>query len=115
MLVYCDSVILIYYFDHVGALQVRAANRLAALHTAKDQVVVSDMVRMECRVMPIRQSDQMKLALFDDFFTSPDVVQVPLVTARVRSGDAKSRRSTITRQLIPSISLPPWNTDVTAF
>jgi hypothetical protein len=60
MLIYCDSVILIYYFDHVGTLQTRAANRLAALQTAKDQIVVSDMVRLECRVMPIRQAHRRK-------------------------------------------------------
>lgn len=48
MLIYCDSVILIYYFDHVGALQTRAANRLAALRLAKDQIVISDLVRLEC-------------------------------------------------------------------
>jgi uncharacterized protein len=81
MLIYCDSVILIYYFDHVGSLQTRAADRLAALHAAKDQVAVSDMVRMECRVMPIRQSDKAKLDLFDNFFDSPDVVQVALTKA----------------------------------
>jgi predicted nucleic acid-binding protein len=81
MLIYCDSVILIYYFDHVGVLQTRAANRLAAMHTARDQIVVSDMVRLECRVMPIRQADKTKLDSFDRFFASPDVVHVPLVTA----------------------------------
>jgi predicted nucleic acid-binding protein len=81
MLIYCDSVILIYYVDHVGALQTRAANRLAAIHSAKDQIVVSDMVRLECRVMPIRQSDKTRLDLFDNFFSSPDVMHVPLVTA----------------------------------
>jgi predicted nucleic acid-binding protein len=81
MLIYCDSVILIYFFDHVGALQVRAANRLAAIHTAGDRIAVSDLVRMECRVMPVRLGDTTKLALFDSFFTQPDVLSVPLITA----------------------------------
>ena len=31
MLVYCDSVILMYFFDHVGPFNVRATNRLAAM------------------------------------------------------------------------------------
>jgi predicted nucleic acid-binding protein len=78
VVIYCDSVILIYFFDHVGPLQVRAANRLSALHAAKDQIAVSDMVRMECRVMPIRNADTVKLSLFDNFFGSPDVLQAPL-------------------------------------
>ena len=36
MLIFCDSVILIYFLDHTGPLQVRAANRLAALGAAGD-------------------------------------------------------------------------------
>jgi hypothetical protein len=36
MLIYCDSVIFIYFLDHIGPLQVRAANRLAALRAAAD-------------------------------------------------------------------------------
>jgi hypothetical protein len=35
MLVYCDSVILMYYSDHTGAFNVRASNRLAALAAAE--------------------------------------------------------------------------------
>jgi predicted nucleic acid-binding protein len=81
MLIFCDSVILIYFFDHVGALQVRAANRLAGIRVAGDQVAVSDLVRMECRVVPVRLGDSAKLALFDGFFAQPDVVKAPLTTA----------------------------------
>ena len=81
MLIYCDSVILIYFFDHVGDLQKRAADRLAALSAASDRIAVSDLVRMECRVMPIRNGDKIKLDLFDNFFTSPDVVHIPLASA----------------------------------
>jgi predicted nucleic acid-binding protein len=68
MKVYLDSVIIIYYLDHAGAFQVRAANRLAAFHAAGDEIVVSDLVRMECRVDPIRKGDNMRLARFDGFF-----------------------------------------------
>jgi predicted nucleic acid-binding protein len=81
MLIYCDSVIFIYYLDHVGPLQVRAANRLAAMQAAGDRVAVSDLVRMECRVMPVRLGDTAKLALYDAFFAQSDVRVVPLTTA----------------------------------
>lgn len=81
MLIYCDSVILIYFFDHVGALQIRAANRLAAIRAAADRIAVSDLVRMECRVMPLRLGDGLKLALFDSFFAQPDVSILPLPAA----------------------------------
>ncbi len=81
MLIYCDSVILIYFFDHVGALQRRAASRLAVIRAAGDQVATSDLVRMECRVMPIRLGDSTKLALFDGFFAQPTVQKLPLNAA----------------------------------
>jgi predicted nucleic acid-binding protein len=81
VLVYCDSVILIYYLDQVGPFQVRAANRLAGLKAAKDQIAVSDLVRLECRVEPIRTHDTQVLAKFDTFFAAPDVLHVPLTTA----------------------------------
>jgi predicted nucleic acid-binding protein len=81
MKVYLDSVIIIYYLDHVGDFQVRAARRLAALHAAEDEIVISDLVRMECRVDPIRKSDNIRLARFDGFFVRPDVQVVPITTA----------------------------------
>ncbi|MEX0713941.1 MAG: PIN domain-containing protein [Pirellulales bacterium] len=76
-----DSVILIYFLDHVGTLQARAAKRLAALRSAGDQIVISDLVRMECRVIPIRMGDSARLAHFDSFFAHPDVQAVPITTA----------------------------------
>jgi predicted nucleic acid-binding protein len=81
MRVYLDSVIIIYFLDHLGPLQVRAASRLAAIQTAGDQVAVSDLVRLECRVDPVRKGDVKRLAAFDGFFTHPDVVLLPLDSA----------------------------------
>src|SRR5438105_4407698 len=81
MLIYVDSVILIYYFDWVGPFQVRAANRLAALRAAGDPVAVSDLTRLECRVRPIRTGDAASLAKFDAYFQLADVHVVPLTAA----------------------------------
>jgi predicted nucleic acid-binding protein len=81
MLIYCDSVILIYYFDHAGAFQLRAANRLAALRAAGDQMAVSDLTRLECRVKPMRLGNSISLAQYDHFFLQPDVQSVPLTSA----------------------------------
>ena len=81
MLVYCDSMILIYYLDHVGPLQDQAAKRLASLRASGDQVVVSDLTRLECRVMPIRLGDVLVLAKFDAFFALSDVGYAPLMTS----------------------------------
>ncbi len=81
MLVYCDSMILIYYLEHTGPFQVRAGNRLAALRSAGDQLVVSDLTRLECRVTPIRLADAVSLAKYDSFFGLADALRVPLTTA----------------------------------
>lgn len=81
MEIYCDSCILIYYFDHTGLLNARASNRLAGLAGAGDLIATSDLVRLECRVKPIHLGDAAKLAVFDVFFARPDVRRVPLTTA----------------------------------
>jgi uncharacterized protein len=81
MKVYLDSVILVYYLDHVGPFQMRAAARLAALRAAGDTIAVSDLVRMECRMDPIRKADNVRLARFDGFFAHADVEVVPMTTA----------------------------------
>jgi predicted nucleic acid-binding protein len=44
-------------------------------------MVVSDLVRMECRVVPLRVGDAARLTRFDNFFGLPDVQWVPLTTA----------------------------------
>jgi predicted nucleic acid-binding protein len=81
MLIYCDSVILMYYFDHIGPFNIRATNRLAALAAAGDRVAVSDLVRLECRVKHIRTGDKARLTVFDAFFARPDIVVAPITTA----------------------------------
>src|SRR3954466_11125614 len=81
MLIYCDSVILMYYFDHVGAFHFRTASRLAALLAAGDRIAISDLVRLEYRVKPLKNSDVVNLALFDAFCARPEVVMVPITTA----------------------------------
>jgi predicted nucleic acid-binding protein len=78
MLIYCDSDILIYALDDEGAWHEKATKRLVNLWTAGDEVVVSDMVRLECRVGPIRDRDSFRLAVFDKFFASPDVKKARL-------------------------------------
>src|SRR5439155_9593078 len=81
MLVYCDSCILVYFFDHTGPWNVRASRRLAALAAAGDFLAVSDLVRLECRVKPVATGDKAKLAVFDAFFSRSDVQIVPITTA----------------------------------
>jgi predicted nucleic acid-binding protein len=81
MLVYLDSVILIYYLDAQGAFHQTASKRLAALRGAGDEIAVSDLTRLECRVKPIQLADQQRLTVFDGFFGLPDVHLVPISSA----------------------------------
>jgi predicted nucleic acid-binding protein len=81
MLVYCDSMILMYFYDHTGVLNLRASNRLGALAAAGDVIAVSHLVRLECRVKPIMNRDTTRLALYDAFFARPDVQIVPITPA----------------------------------
>src|SRR5258708_758164 len=81
MLVYLDSVIVVYYLDAADQFHQLAAQRLAAFAGTRDEIAVSDLTRLECRVHPIQEADQQRLALFDHFFALPDVHLVPLSTA----------------------------------
>ena len=80
MLIYCDSCIPMYYYDHTGPFNVRATNRLLTLTAAGDRIAASDLVRLECRVKPLKSGDAAKLAVFDAFFGRPDVRIVPFTT-----------------------------------
>ena len=81
MLIYADSVILIYFCGFAGPFNIRATNRLAAMAGAGDQIAVSDLVRLECRVKHIRTGAKARLTVFDLFFGRPDVRVVPITTA----------------------------------
>jgi predicted nucleic acid-binding protein len=81
MRIYCDTVILIYYYDLTGSFQTRAISRLRALRAAGDTIAVSDLTRLECRVKPMRNSNTTQLAIFDGFFAQPDIDLVPITTA----------------------------------
>lgn len=81
MLIYCDSVILIYWMDQIGPFHLRAHNRILALQASGDRVAVSDLTRLECRVGALRRRDAITLAAFDNFFARADVHKLPLPTA----------------------------------
>jgi predicted nucleic acid-binding protein len=81
MRIYCDSVILIYFLEGAPSFQARATARLAALWVASDLLAVSDLVRMECRILPLRLGDATRLADYDNLFAQPQVERVPITTA----------------------------------
>jgi uncharacterized protein len=81
MLIYLDSVIVIYFVERLPVFQSRAQARLTTLRAAGDQIAVSELTRLECRVKPIRTGNAAVLADFDSFFAAPDLVHVPLSPA----------------------------------
>ena len=81
MLRFVDSVILIYFLERADAFHVRAASWLAKYQAAGDELAVTDLCRLECRVGPLRQGDALLLAKYDGFFALPDVHRLALTTA----------------------------------
>ena len=81
MRIYCDSVVSIYYLEGAPPLKTRATARLASLWAAGDTVVISDLVRLECRMQPISFGDAVALAHYDSLFAQAGVERVPINTA----------------------------------
>lgn len=77
MKVFVDSNILIYVLEGDPSFTSKASARLAALHQAGDDLVVSDLVRLECRVGPLRSGDTILLHQFDRIFSDPAVIVAP--------------------------------------
>jgi len=78
MIVYLDSMIVIYLIEGPGPLRVRARARLAQITAAGDETAISHLIRLECRVKPIRVSDVSLLADYDAFFNAPDLLRFSL-------------------------------------
>lgn len=82
MIVFLDTNIVIYAIERHATFGVPARARIAAALAAGDSFMVSDLVRMECLVLPIRMADTAVEAQFHAFFARTDV-QVEGITAQV--------------------------------
>lgn len=78
MIVYLDSVVVIYAVEGPKAFRQRALERLARSREDRDEFRVSDLTWLECRVKPLRLNDPDLLRDFEDFFSQVDLVQVEL-------------------------------------
>jgi predicted nucleic acid-binding protein len=78
MIVYLDSAIVTYLIEGPDPFRVRARARLARIAAAGDQIAVSYLTRLECRVKPTALNDARLLADYDAFFQSPDLLTFPL-------------------------------------
>lgn len=74
MLTYLDTNIVIYLVESKGDLAVRAEAKVAELKARGARFVVSDLVRMEARVRPLRDQDDDSLADLDRFFDAAEFI-----------------------------------------
>ena len=82
VIIFLDTNIVIYLIENPPIFGIGASGRISALRAAGHTFAVSDLVRLECRVMPIRRSNASLLNHYDAFFASPQV-QVLALTGSV--------------------------------
>ncbi|HYT92974.1 MAG TPA: PIN domain-containing protein [Gemmataceae bacterium] len=90
MIVFLDTNIVIYAVESDPTFGARAQKRIATALAAGDSLMVSDLVRMECLVHPLRTGDTVLLGQFRTFFARPEV-QVVAITAAVCDRAAQIR------------------------
>lgn len=81
VLVYLDSNIVIYLIEDPPDFGERAVARIAELRAQQDEVVVSDLTRVECRSQPLADGDHATLEDYDEFFNRSAAQVVDLTTA----------------------------------
>jgi uncharacterized protein len=74
MTVFLDTNVVIYLVENPFVWGAKALARLNGLQAANTQVAVSDLVRLECRVGPLKQKNAGLLSQFDAFFASADLL-----------------------------------------
>jgi predicted nucleic acid-binding protein len=79
--VFLDANSVIYLIEQPPTLGSKAKSRGTALLASGERLAVSDLVRMECQVGPLKANDLALLAKYVTFFKSPDVSVLPVVPA----------------------------------
>lgn len=84
MLVFLDSVIVIYAVEGLFDRRRRARAHLNALTSEGHHFVVSDLTRLECMVKPSRSPSKPENIIlseaFDLFLNDPDIIKAPLTS-----------------------------------
>jgi predicted nucleic acid-binding protein len=76
MLIYLDTVIVIYRIDGDPAFKARVAARLNAANAARDSLATSDLTRLECLIQPLRTKDVALQSAFVRFLASTAVLSL---------------------------------------
>ncbi len=81
MIVFLDTNTVIHFVEQPPVWGQKVIARLTALRATGDQFAVSDLVRMECLVGPMKFGDAVLLAKFPAFFAAPGVSVLPITPA----------------------------------
>jgi predicted nucleic acid-binding protein len=90
-MVFLDANVVIYLVEQPAVFGPRIMARVTALLASGERLAVSDLVRMECQVGPLKANDAILLAEYMAFFRSPSVsvlIMSPAVcdrAARIRA------------------------------
>jgi uncharacterized protein len=80
-MVFLDANPVIYLIEQPADLGPKATARVAVLLANGERLAVSDLVRMECQVGPLKANDAALLAKYTTFFGSPDLDVLPVSPA----------------------------------
>lgn len=72
-MVFLDSNAVIYLIEQPPIIGAMITARVTALLASGERLAVSDLVRMECAVGPLKANDAVLLAKYATFFASPEV------------------------------------------
>jgi uncharacterized protein len=81
MIVYLDTNIVIYTVENSPILGAKADAHLIALQTGGDTLMISDLVRMECLVGPLKAGNAKMEGQFRAFFAAKEMQVVPITSA----------------------------------
>lgn len=82
MILFLDANIIIYALENHAVFGPQAQERLNDASDAGDTFMISDLVRMECLILPLRTGNAVLEAQYLAFFARPDV-RVVAITAAV--------------------------------
>ena len=89
-MVFLDTAPVIYLIEQPVNWGPKTTARVSAYMANGERLVVSDLVRMECQVGPLKSGDARMLAKYVAFFASPDV-QVLSISSAVCDRAARIR------------------------
>lgn len=78
MKVYLDSSVVILHVQAESHERKDVGARLRRSMDAGDQLIASDLTRMECRVRPLRDGDAALITAYDQFFNGEEVALEPV-------------------------------------